>query len=128
MRPDDWRTNRKARERARLVLAARTDWRVQGEECWTHCTVCGVRVDVDSPWVCGHIKPRSLYPHLMWLASNHRVECRRCSDAQGGRMAGVFKRSNAVGWVVPKNPSPREGSDGISGQNHGISPRSMFEE
>lgn len=73
---------------ARAALAARTTWP-------TPCGRCNKPVQITDQWVLGHVVARSLRPDLMWEPSNHRVECRACSDASS--QAAVIEKARAEG-------------------------------
>ena len=53
------------------------------------CVNCGSTGHVTNPLQVDHIKPKSLYPDLMYTVSNGRTLCRRCH-----RATDTFGRSN----------------------------------
>lgn len=87
---DEWQTQTRRARAARLDLAKRTTWP-------TTCPHCGRTLGPFDEWECGHIKPRRLYPGLMWDPDNHRVECRDCNRSEGGRLGQAI----ASGRVTP---------------------------
>lgn len=60
---------------ARRMMAAQVQWP-------TACgRGCGRVLEQGDDWVIGHVRSRATYPHLTWVPSNWRIECRPCSDA-----------------------------------------------
>lgn len=51
------------------------------------CAVCGRPLTEDDAWVVGHIHSRAARPELTFDPTNWQVECRRCSDSSGPRVA-----------------------------------------
>jgi 5-methylcytosine-specific restriction endonuclease McrA len=90
-RGDEWNTNNRRRRKAREHLAARTTFPTP---CASHTSPnCTDLVNLTDDWIVGHIHSRLEHPELMWEPTNHRIECRHCSNYTGGQTRQAQRRA-----------------------------------
>src|SRR5690606_33517803 len=87
---DDWGGQRVTRLRAEFA-------RLLPTQCGAGC---GRVVTAADRWVIGHIKSRTMYPELMWVRANMRIECGPCSDRSG--TATMLEKARAEGAAAER--------------------------